>query len=1148
MSNPPDDHAKDQDASAPLLRADSSFDDRPGAKKSEPSASIPAAPSLIQPGATLESRFRIVRLLGRGGMGEVYEAEDLVLKENVALKTLLPQVATDEHFRERFRREVLLARKVTHPNVCRIFEVFGDASDSAIREGITSLRLPFMTMELLRGKTLTQFLLQSDPAAGQAAAEGKKRRLPAQEALPLASQMVAALEAAHQVGVVHRDFKSSNVFLATRAGSPQARVVVTDFGLARLSEVDDAGHVSFTGPNEMVGTPLYMAPEQVEGGEITAATDIYALGVVLYEMVTGTWPFVGKTARETASLRLKTKPAPPKTLVPALDEKWNAVILRCLERDPADRFHSVTEVRDALEGETVALRRRTQEQRLRVRKTASISVAVVFTLAVALAIYHWWPRPITTGNRTSLAVVGFQNLSQMPDKNWIGSSLQGTLTRELAASDGLRVSPAEDVARMRQDLALSSEGVVDKTNLDKVQTNLSVDDLLLGDYELSGPPEDHQIRVNLRIIDPSRSAEPVVLTVSGRESELFALSDNIARSVRAKLNVGDINAADRSRLLAELPETNAASRAYFDGLEKLSQFDPLGAKDDLTDAVQKTPDAPLPHFALSQAWDILGYDKEALSEAKLAQATSQRLSKPEQREIECRALELQRKDWESAIAACRGVWQLRKRLGDGLRLADVQFSAERWDDALTTLASLKKQVPAPENSDPRIDLAEARTEEALTRYQEMEKSAQAAREKASKQAAKLFEAQALSWSCVAKLNTDKPQEAKDDCTMANDIFSTVGDKIGQARTLTNLAHVLSQLKDTTGASAKYNEALRLATSVGSARDQCDALLNLGAAFDDMNQFPQAAEKYSESLKIGEKSGNLGCQARATENLGVLDRDQHNFDGAREKFDKAGKLFSQLSMISDLARLQSNTGDLLWQQGDPAGARANLEAAASSRRKLGLRDRLGLTLPVLGDVLLAQDELDKARAAYNEATDIKNSLGEGDEAKVLAISLARVSLEKGDAAAAEMSARQLAGWFAEKKDPDNEVFARDVLIQALLAQQKNADCVKEAQSLESLLPKLTDADTRFSARITLARVLAAQHAYPRAFADIRTIAAEARKGSYLMQELSANLALAESEKLQGARANSSELQHLAQTAKSKGYLLLARKADALLDHR
>jgi eukaryotic-like serine/threonine-protein kinase len=1102
--------------------------------------------AIFPAGKILESRFRILRTLGHGGMGEVYEAEDLILKENVALKTLLPQIAADEHFRIRFRREVLLARKVTHPNVCRIFEVFGDALPST-NIGTAAGSPPFMTMELLRGQTLSQYLQEKESIGAIPAAEEKKRRLTTVEALPLVSQMVAALNAAHQVGVVHRDFKSSNVFLATGQGPGPVRVVVTDFGLARLAESEGASTTSFTGQNEFVGTPLYMSPEQVEGGEITPATDIYALGVVLYEMVTGTWPFMGHSARETASLRLKGKPVAPKQLVPALEDRWNSVILRCLERDPNDRFRTVEEVLESLIGETVALRRRTQRQReLLLRRLKAAAVFLAFIAMIAGA-YHWWPRHGAGGPITSIAVVGFQNLSQNPDKNWIGTSLEEVLTRDLAAGENLRVTPAADVARMRQELDIPPVGAIDDKALDRLRGNLGVDRLVVGAYELSGQPSDEQIRLTLRVLDSSSGGTPLTMPETGHEADIFGLSDRIARDLRTQLKLGDISTDARMQARAAL-QNNPASRAYFDGLQKLRQFDPHAALEFLGEAVEKNPDSPLPHLALSEAWDILGYDGKALDEAKRAEEKSNKVSEPEQRAIECRVLELQR-SWDDAIAKCRGLWMFRKDLDDGLRLAAVQFSAQRWKDALATLDILRKELPVPDNADPRIDLSEAINRNQLTQYKEMESAASAAHDKANQKNARVLQAHALLWSCVAKQNLDELPDAQKDCTTADELYSTIGDKIGEARAVTNLAHIRSKLSDSRGAADNYEKALDLAKKVGSMRDRCDALLNYGDALNDANKLDDARQKYEESLEVAQLSGNQVCQAHSLENLATVAGDKHEFAEAIKKFDQAQKLYSELGMSADLARLESNLGVLLWEQGDPPAARAHLEDAANRRRQLGLRDGLGLTLVSLGDVLLAQDEVDKALGAYREAAQIQSELKEDDDSAVTQASIAAALVEKGESEEAESIARKIVSWSLQKEDKDYEVFARDVLVRSLLAQENKKDeAVNEAKTLEALLPKANQEETRLSARTTIARALAAQHSFSLASSELLSVLAEARRHSFLMEELSAGVALAEAEKLQGVPTSLSSLRALAATAKTKGYLLLARKFSSLLGSR
>jgi serine/threonine-protein kinase len=260
----------------------------------------------------LAGRFRIVALLGRGGMGEVYRADDLTLDQPVALK-FLPEAANDMERLERFRQEVRIARKVSHPNVCRVYDI----SESEGRH--------FLSMEYVDGEDLATLLRRIG-------------RLPADKALEVARKVCAGLAAAHDKGVLHRDLKPANVMLDGRGN-----VMITDFGLAALAEEIAEGDVQS-------GTPAYMAPEQLEGREVTTRSDIYSLGLVLYEIFTGKKAFEGKTLAELTRTRKEATPESPSLLVRELDPAVERAIMRCLERDPARRPASVLKVAAALPG------------------------------------------------------------------------------------------------------------------------------------------------------------------------------------------------------------------------------------------------------------------------------------------------------------------------------------------------------------------------------------------------------------------------------------------------------------------------------------------------------------------------------------------------------------------------------------------------------------------------------------------------------------------------------------------------------------------------------------------------------------------------------------------------------------------------------
>ncbi|HEY8850288.1 MAG TPA: serine/threonine-protein kinase, partial [Thermoanaerobaculia bacterium] len=282
---------------------DRPFDDATVARADTPSS---AAGSRFAPGSMVAGRYRIVALLGRGGMGEVYRAEDVKIGQQVALK-FLPKVD------EKVYAEVRLGRQVSHPNVCRLYDI-GESEEGH-----------FITMEYVDGEDLASLLRRIG-------------RLPADKALDIARDLSAGLAAAHDVGIVHRDLKPANVMIDGRG-----RARITDFGLAAVAQELKSG-------GGFVGTPAYMAPEQLAGGAVSPRSDLYALGLILYEVFTGKRLFSGSSLEEIRSQRRSTKPPSISSLVREIDPSIEKVILRCLEDDPAARPSSAHAVIASLPG------------------------------------------------------------------------------------------------------------------------------------------------------------------------------------------------------------------------------------------------------------------------------------------------------------------------------------------------------------------------------------------------------------------------------------------------------------------------------------------------------------------------------------------------------------------------------------------------------------------------------------------------------------------------------------------------------------------------------------------------------------------------------------------------------------------------------
>jgi eukaryotic-like serine/threonine-protein kinase len=489
------------------------------------------------PGALVAGRYRIVRFLAQGGMGQVYEARDLELGEPVALKTLRPEIAQSEQAVEFFKREIQLARKVTHRSVCRIFDIGRHRLEPETPDAPQGDVL-FFTMELLEGESLRQRLQRTGPMRPS-------------EALGIILQMADALRAAHAAGVVHRDFKSQNVVLVRKDGS--LRVVVTDFGLACPSTLWHGPSSRPAGTEAMIGTPAYMAPEQVEGKELRPATDVYSFGVVLYEMLTGQLPFAGATALETAVQRLKQDPAPPRKHVPDLPERWERTILRCLERNPRDRFRGASEAVQMLLGEDLnRMDRPRPKPQARSRVPALLAVLGVLAAGVAaLQLDGRWTlrdpearapaavaaaaSPVPVRLRRSVAILGFKNLSGRPEVAWIGEALAEMLRNELGAEEHLRVLPNESVAQMKTQLGLSEADSYSEATLGRIRALLGADLVVLGAYLAFGEHDASEIRLDLSLQDTRTGDTIAAVTETGSERELAEHISRVGQRLREKV-------------------------------------------------------------------------------------------------------------------------------------------------------------------------------------------------------------------------------------------------------------------------------------------------------------------------------------------------------------------------------------------------------------------------------------------------------------------------------------------------------------------------------------------------------------------------------------------------------------------------------------
>ncbi len=284
----------------------------------DPSGNSQMPTTFMNVATALETRYQILKELGRGGMGIVFQAHDKQLREQVAIKVLSPLLSNDADALERLKREVSAARKVTHRNVIRIHDI------SEING------LHFVSMEYFLGQNLKEFIKQ-------------RGSLSIMQAFNIASQICDGLDAAHRQGIVHRDLKSQNIIIN---GANEIKII--DFGLAHTAQLE-----GLTATGLIMGTPEYMAPEQVSGKKVDERADIYSLGVILYELFTGKVPFTGDSAIAIGFKQLKEEPLQPRQINPQLPAEIERVILKALQKEPAMRYHSVAELKVELERATL---------------------------------------------------------------------------------------------------------------------------------------------------------------------------------------------------------------------------------------------------------------------------------------------------------------------------------------------------------------------------------------------------------------------------------------------------------------------------------------------------------------------------------------------------------------------------------------------------------------------------------------------------------------------------------------------------------------------------------------------------------------------------------------------------------------------------
>ncbi len=604
-----------------------------------PTETLQAPVRELATGTLFAGRYQVIEELGHGGMGRVYKVHDSELNEKVALKLLRPEVAADAGAVERFRNELKSARQVVHKNVCRMFDI-GRAEGA-----------PFITMEYVHGEDLKRLIR-------------KVGQMPAGRTVSIARQIAEGLSEAHSHGIVHRDLKPQNIMV-----DEGGNVRIMDFGIARSLEKK-----GITGAGVMIGTPEYMSPEQVEGKAVDARSDIYSLGIILYEMMTGHVPFEGDTPFTVGVKQKSEAPRDPLELNPSIPADLGRLILRCLEKDKEKRFQSAGEliaelgrIEQALPTtERIVPKRRPHTSKqvtvtLNVRKVAGPAVAAILVVGTALVLWlvvlkkpSVVPPP---SGKPSLGIVYFENNTGDPGLDHWRKALAELITTDIGQSQYLHVMGGDRLFSILRSENLLDAKSYSSEDLRKVAEAGSVENILRGSYAKAG----NTFRINAVLENPKTGRMLGTNTVEAAGAEgIFDAVDELTEKIKAdlKLTSGQI-AADTGKKVAEITTRSPEALTYYmEGRELHQRGDYPQSLEAMEKAVAIDPGFAMAYRSMASSSMNLGLRSKSRAYVQKAMDLRERVSDRERYTIEAQFYRLSERTVDKAIEAYEKLLQI----------------------------------------------------------------------------------------------------------------------------------------------------------------------------------------------------------------------------------------------------------------------------------------------------------------------------------------------------------------------------------------------------------------------------------------------------------------------------------------------------------
>ena len=884
------------------------------------------------------AHYEILAPVGGGGMGVVYKARDLKLGRIVALKFLPPQWSHDESARQRFLREAQAASATDHPNICTIHDI-GTAADGQL----------FIVMAYCDGETLKRRLEQGP--------------LPAEEALDIATQIADGLAKAHAQGVVHRDIKPGNVIL-TEDG-----VRILDFGLAKFAD-----SLQLTVHGSTLGTAAYMAPEQVRGEDADARADVWAVGVVLYEMLCGHPPFRGGYPEAIAFAIRNDAPAPLRAQRPEIPEEVEQLVFRALHKEPAVRFQSGRELARALRqarGFTVPQDLRTQVIEVpapaaaasarRSRTGRLVTAALVILLAAAPGAWFLMRPP----DRVLVAVAPVTNETGYEILDPHEAALTYTLTEHLSQVPDIRTASYARMLEILRGQMTSGGGIASSGAVQALATHTGAAYVLVPTITY----ERDAWRARMELRDAATASVRAVFETPPAVSALtketaYSLMGDLAGEVQTYFESRRTRALRTIESLVRARRTGAppvrtldAARSLEEGLSAYQELEHATAMKALRAAADQDRRSPVPLAWISRVAVLMGQRQQAAEAGDRALALASSANARDRLFIEAVAAEA---------------------------VADFDTARERYEELAER---------SPDDPSGLIELASYLDRRGATR------DATATYHRVLELAPSLLRPHLE--LCRLHNRSDDPLNAKAQAKLALDGYRAVGAAGGEGQALLCLVDALRVTPaDQNAALATAEEAVRLFDRIGYSYNAARARNYVGLAYEALGRFADAVTAWEQALAAARAAGNAALESRVVLNLGVGHEALGNVPAAVDYYRESYALNEALGEQREAARSLANAGALTIEYGgNVAQGVRDVENALAVARSQGDRTFEIFCLQLLAAAHRYAGRHGDAEVALKRAEAVATSNGLEDEIATVAIDLARSRIDQGDYAAA-----------------------------------------------------------------------------------------------------------------------------------------------------